>query len=120
MRALHRITQSAFIRDEAAISETEFFALSASADQEFDPKKQRQPDVDESIASDEVANVTADFAALSIDKEFGRNCMGIVDTDRLSLAKEHGYRVAMSSLVPLTCTPRNNIILGWPQTAPSQ
>lgn len=65
----------------------QFFALSASADQEFDPKKQRQPDVDESIASDEVANVTADFAALSIDKEFGRNCMGIVDTDRLSLAK---------------------------------
>ncbi|CAI9734506.1 Hypothetical predicted protein [Octopus vulgaris] len=42
----------------------------------------------------------------------GRYCMDLVDTDRLQYASEHGYDVILCSLVPQTCTPKNNLLIG--------
>jgi len=38
--------------------------------------------------------------------------MNLVDTDRASLAKEKGYNVTLCSLLPLNCTPKNNLLIG--------
>ena len=38
--------------------------------------------------------------------------MNLVDTDRASVAVEMGYKVTLTSLQPLTCTPKNNLIIG--------
>ncbi|XP_059490465.1 glutathione S-transferase C-terminal domain-containing protein homolog [Neocloeon triangulifer] len=45
----------------------------------------------------------------------GKKCMAIIDTDRCTQAKEAGYRVHMSRLVPETCTPKNNLLVGVPK-----
>ncbi|KAL5012843.1 hypothetical protein ScPMuIL_011394 [Solemya velum] len=45
-------------------------------------------------------------------EEEGKYCMNLVDTDRLSLAKENGYTVRLTSLQPLSCTPKNNLLIG--------
>ncbi|CAB3385144.1 Hypothetical predicted protein [Cloeon dipterum] len=45
----------------------------------------------------------------------GKRCMAIIDTDRCTQAKEAGYQVHMSRLVPETCTPKNNLLVGVPQ-----
>ncbi|XP_053400573.1 glutathione S-transferase C-terminal domain-containing protein-like [Mercenaria mercenaria] len=42
----------------------------------------------------------------------GRHCMNLVDTDRARLATENGYTVTLCSLKPLSCTPKNNILIG--------
>ena len=42
----------------------------------------------------------------------GKYCANLVDTDRAALAKEHGYSVTLCSLKPLTCTPKNNLLIG--------
>jgi hypothetical protein len=42
----------------------------------------------------------------------GKYCANLVDTDRAALAKEHGYKVTLCSLKPLTCTPKNNLLIG--------
>ncbi|XP_046581966.1 glutathione S-transferase C-terminal domain-containing protein-like [Haliotis rubra] len=47
-------------------------------------------------------------------EEQGRYCSNLVDTDRAELAREQGYSVILCSLQPLTCTPKNNLILGTP------
>ncbi|XP_013179993.1 PREDICTED: glutathione S-transferase C-terminal domain-containing protein homolog [Papilio xuthus] len=46
--------------------------------------------------------------------ERGARCMGIIDSDRARLAEEHGYSVTMSRLTPLSCTPKNNLLIGIP------
>ena len=38
--------------------------------------------------------------------------MNLVDTDRARLAIENGYSVTLCSLKPLSCTPKNNILIG--------
>ncbi|KAK9501586.1 hypothetical protein O3M35_012285 [Rhynocoris fuscipes] len=43
--------------------------------------------------------------------EQGESGMRAVDTDRCLLAKNRGYSVTLSKLVPQTCTTRNNIII---------
>ncbi|KAF5280295.1 hypothetical protein FQR65_LT03104 [Abscondita terminalis] len=43
----------------------------------------------------------------------GYLCMNIIDTDRLLYAKEHGYNVHLSKLSPPTCTPKNNLLVGF-------
>ncbi|XP_067663724.1 glutathione S-transferase C-terminal domain-containing protein-like [Haliotis asinina] len=48
-------------------------------------------------------------------EEQGRYCSNLVDTDRAELAREQGYSVILCSLQPLTCTPKNNLILGTPK-----
>lgn len=45
-------------------------------------------------------------------EEQGKYCANLVDTDRAALAKEHGYTVTLCSLKPLTCTPKNNLLIG--------
>ena len=44
----------------------------------------------------------------------GRHCMNLVDMDRALVAREHGYQVTLCSLQPLTCTPKNNLLIGKP------
>lgn len=48
--------------------------------------------------------------------EQGELCMTIVDIDRCLQAKESGYFVSLAKLIPVTCTPKNNIIVGIPET----
>ena len=63
----------------------------------------------------------ADFSVPASDTEFVRKrnfriakrCMRVVDADRTSFAAEHGYSVRVTSLFPLNCTPKNNVIVGW-------
>lgn len=45
----------------------------------------------------------------------GRYCMNLVDTDRLAYTEEKGYDVILCSLQPLTCTPKNNLLIGTPK-----
>ncbi len=40
--------------------------------------------------------------------------MQVVDADRLCWVAEHAYAVELRSLVPLSCSPKNNLIVGWP------
>nr|UYI58580.1 glutathione S-transferase 9 [Grapholita molesta] len=42
----------------------------------------------------------------------GDRCMAIIDSDRLRLAEEYGYKVTLSRLKPLSCTPKNNLLIG--------
>ncbi|EGD80622.1 hypothetical protein PTSG_01210 [Salpingoeca rosetta] len=118
--------QSNLFRTDTGITELDFFALSASADQEPDPGADKsgttKADKDAPHATQQDDNNTPPTEHTSEpnvcdDVEFGRNCMAIVDTDRLHYAQDHGYSTLMSALVPITCTPRNNIIVGWPSTA---
>ncbi|XP_028171064.1 glutathione S-transferase C-terminal domain-containing protein homolog [Ostrinia furnacalis] len=44
----------------------------------------------------------------------GSRCMAIIDSDRARLAEEFGYKVTLSRLKPLTCTPKNNLLIGIP------
>ncbi|XP_025085761.1 glutathione S-transferase C-terminal domain-containing protein-like [Pomacea canaliculata] len=42
----------------------------------------------------------------------GRLCMNLVDFDRAQLAIESDYKVNLCSLQPLTCSPKNNLLIG--------
>ena len=53
-----------------------------------------------------------EFAAPLVSQ--GRLCMNLVDTDRALVARENGYHVTLCSLQPLTCTPKNNLLVGKP------
>ncbi|XP_047110243.1 glutathione S-transferase C-terminal domain-containing protein homolog isoform X1 [Schistocerca piceifrons] len=44
----------------------------------------------------------------------GHMCMYVIDTDRCLYAKEHGYTAHIGKLIPETCTPKNNLIVGIP------
>ena len=46
-----------------------------------------------------------------------KRSMQLVDADRLLWARQHGYLVHMTSLTPLSITPKNNIIAGMPTAA---
>ncbi|CAK1586796.1 unnamed protein product [Parnassius mnemosyne] len=46
--------------------------------------------------------------------ERGAKCMAVIDSDRARLAEEFGYRVTLSRLTPLSCTPKNNLLIGIP------
>ncbi|XP_063225131.1 glutathione S-transferase C-terminal domain-containing protein homolog [Bacillus rossius redtenbacheri] len=45
----------------------------------------------------------------------GRLCMGLIDADRCLQAREHGYTVSLAKLVPPSCTPKNNLLVGVPR-----
>ena len=38
--------------------------------------------------------------------------MNIMDTDRCIAATEKGYSAIINSMLPLECSPKNNIIIG--------
>nr|XP_018915771.1 PREDICTED: glutathione S-transferase C-terminal domain-containing protein homolog [Bemisia tabaci] len=44
----------------------------------------------------------------------GEKCMASLDSDRLLYAKENHYKVFISKLVPKSCTPKNNLLVGIP------
>lgn len=44
----------------------------------------------------------------------GARCMAVIDSDRARLAEEFGYKVTLSRLKPLMCTPKNNLLIGVP------
>lgn len=44
----------------------------------------------------------------------GSRCMAVIDSDRARLAQEFGYKVTLSRLKPLSCTPKNNLLIGVP------
>ncbi|KAK6172982.1 hypothetical protein SNE40_016526 [Patella caerulea] len=44
----------------------------------------------------------------------GCYCANLVDTDRAELAREQNYTVSLCSLKPLSCTPKNNLLIGTP------
>lgn len=44
----------------------------------------------------------------------GARCMAIIDSDRARLAEEFGYTVKLMRLKPITCTPKNNLLIGIP------
>lgn len=44
----------------------------------------------------------------------GSRCMAAIDSDRARLAEEFGYKVTLSKLKPVTCTPKNNLLIGVP------
>ncbi|XP_045451690.1 glutathione S-transferase C-terminal domain-containing protein homolog [Melitaea cinxia] len=44
----------------------------------------------------------------------GERCMAIIDSDRARLAEEYGYKVTISRLKPLSCTEKNNLLVGVP------
>lgn len=44
----------------------------------------------------------------------GAKCMAVIDSDRGRLAEEFGYKVTLSRLKPLSCTPKNNLLIGVP------
>ena len=49
----------------------------------------------------------------SVSSVLGKYCMNLVDTDRSLYAQEHGYKTSLCSLKPLSCTPKNNLIIGY-------
>lgn len=44
----------------------------------------------------------------------GKACMLLIDRDRALLAQEHGYDVTLCSLNPLSCSPKNDLLIGQP------
>ncbi|KDR19528.1 glutathione S-transferase C-terminal domain-containing protein homolog [Zootermopsis nevadensis] len=51
----------------------------------------------------------------NVKTDQGKICMGIIDTDRCLQAKEAGYSVTLAKLIPETCTPKNNLLVGIPK-----
>lgn len=43
-----------------------------------------------------------------------RLCKSIVETDRCLRAAERGYRTRLMLLTPRVCTPKNDLLFGWP------
>nr|CAD7442174.1 unnamed protein product [Timema bartmani] len=46
--------------------------------------------------------------------EQGKLCMAVIDVDRCMQAQELGYWVSLAKLVPESCTPKNNLLVGIP------
>uniref|UniRef100_T1J0J5 Methyltransferase domain-containing protein n=1 Tax=Strigamia maritima TaxID=126957 RepID=T1J0J5_STRMM len=45
----------------------------------------------------------------------GKRCMELIDTDRLVQTTKYGYKSTLCTLIPSTCTPKNNLLIGLPQ-----
>ncbi|XP_051754883.1 glutathione S-transferase C-terminal domain-containing protein [Ctenopharyngodon idella] len=59
----------------------------------------------------------ADQTAVSLPLErrlIGKRCMGLVDLDRSWAAETHGYSVRVMTMVPEGCSPKNNMLVGFP------
>ena len=44
-----------------------------------------------------------------------RSAKSIVEWDRGMFARERGYRVYLSRMEPPSCTPKNDVLVGWPE-----
>ncbi|XP_070553878.1 glutathione S-transferase C-terminal domain-containing protein-like [Ptychodera flava] len=47
----------------------------------------------------------------------GKRCMGLIDGDRAERAREHGYLVTVCTMQPPSCTPKNNLLIGFPPSS---
>ncbi|XP_044045718.1 glutathione S-transferase C-terminal domain-containing protein isoform X1 [Siniperca chuatsi] len=59
----------------------------------------------------------ADQTAVQLPPErrlIGKQCMGLVDLDRLWAAETHGYLVRVMTMEPESCSPKNNMLVGRP------
>lgn len=45
----------------------------------------------------------------------GEKCMKTIDVDRCLHAKENNYRVHLAKMIPVTCSPKNNLLIGVPE-----
>lgn len=55
---------------------------------------------------------TADQTHVTNEKDHqGQLAMDIIDTDRVTFATEHGYDIRLTKLKPVSCTPKNNLIV---------
>lgn len=85
----HMITYPrSLIFSNSRLSLNEYFVLGHSADQTHDEN--------------------------NVKTSQGNKCMRIIDMDRCLRAKDAGYSVALSKLKPITCTPKNNLLIGIP------
>lgn len=41
----------------------------------------------------------------------GALCMALVDTDRARYISSHGYVTTLTNILPLSCTPKNNMLV---------
>lgn len=51
----------------------------------------------------------------NVKTDQGKKCMGIIDKDRCLQASEAGYFVSLAKLIPESCTPKNNLLVGIPK-----
>jgi len=68
----------------------------------------------------------ADFGARPVDgygysdfapsEQNRRICKAWLEGDRLWRANEAGFQTAIAVLVPPSCSPKNDLLLGWPLT----
>ncbi|KAK7161320.1 hypothetical protein R3I94_004104 [Phoxinus phoxinus] len=61
----------------------------------------------------------ADQTAVGLPLErrlIGKRCMGLVDLDRCWAAETHGYSARVMTMVPEGCSPKNNMLVGFPTT----
>ncbi|KAM5192119.1 glutathione S-transferase C-terminal domain-containing protein [Mantella aurantiaca] len=59
----------------------------------------------------------ADQTAVQLPPErrlIGKQCMGLVDLDRAWAAEQCGYKAQVISMEPESCSPKNNVIVGFP------
>lgn len=87
---LGNLPQSKIFKD--VFSTREFINISHCSDQTHDEKN--------------VKNVNVEKA------QQGYFCMDVIDTDRSLRAKELGYDVKLTRLVPEDCTPKNRLLVG--------
>lgn len=45
----------------------------------------------------------------------GQLCMRLIDADRLAHAKELGYETKLFLMIPVTCSPKNHLLVGTPE-----
>ena len=72
----------------------------------------------QSIISEEDYNIVAhasDQTSSDHDRDYskqGKYCMGVIDSDRMYHAEQHGYQTELFTMQPRTCSPKNNVIYG--------
>jgi len=72
----------------------------------------------QSIISEEDYNIVAhasDQTSSDHDRDYskqGKHCMGVIDSDRMYHAEQHGYQTELFIMQPRTCSPKNNVIYG--------
>ncbi|KAJ8664365.1 hypothetical protein QAD02_006027 [Eretmocerus hayati] len=54
--------------------------------------------------------------AENIKTKQGYECMSMIDSDRRLQAEECGYQVYLDKLKPESCSPKNDLLVGWPKT----
>lgn len=70
---------------------------------------------DEEVDTHETEAVSDSAKAALEDSKKRKIAKHIVDWDRLQLAREKGYKTYSFTMEPSTCTPKNDILFGYPE-----